>query len=87
MIGRQSSRYPHSPNRLIALTRFTLQQALDDSQGSIDSDGDTSSFLNEFPLSRETAYDQSANDVSSFLLSKPDCRTSDSQRNTENKRT
>ena len=58
MIRRQLNQKQLSPNRYLALTRFTMQQALDDSQGSIDSDGDTSSFLNEFPLSREGNQDQ-----------------------------
>ena len=58
MIRQQVNQKQPSPNRYLALTRFTMQQALDDSQGSIDSDGDTSSFLNEFPLSREGNQDK-----------------------------
>jgi len=46
------------------LTRYTLQQVIEHAQFSSDSDGDTSSFLNEFPLSKDTQADHASQDVS-----------------------
>lgn len=64
MLSRKTTR-KGSPGSYLSLTRYTLQQTLDHVQFSSDSDGDSSSFLNEFPLSRDGATEPLTHEVSS----------------------